>query len=407
MTLLEEYAKYHNARTDAEINFGTILFLQLIGSIMGTHCHNNLAPRIVHHNIYSALVGKSSRSRKTTVQDLVKFFSLDEDCHPNAMSPEQLLQELADNPGNMWWYGEWSTMLKRIDSNHYLSDIIEIMNDIFDCPQLFRRKIKGRGKTPEEISIRYPHLSFNTTITEEVLIKLTNDEMVEGGFFARFIMAYGDAKGEMRKKLTKEDKERAGNISRLLHHLRRLCVFKGYENTFELTDEAIKKHFEIENKMIEMHDVGSFAGRYSNYLVSIADILLVCNKLGEYYNTPDDLKKMDNITDLFDLNGNRNINVDAQYISDAWDVLKPHLEYAQKIVRAVKLDKPVRKLWKYLEGKKEVWWTDAMNGTGLNKTLMKLAFDTLEQSGKVELSEEITSSTMRNREYVKRYIIVK
>jgi len=154
--------------------------------------------------------------------------------------------------------------------------------------------------------------------------------------------------------------------------------------------------------MFGMEDVGSFAGRYSNYLVAIADILAVCDKLDDI----ETLKKADNITDLFDLNSNGNIEIDEKYIESAWEILKPHIEYAQKLIKIIRLDKPVRKLSKYLEGKKKVWWADAMNATGLNKIQMKLAFDTLEQCGKVELNEEETQ-TMRNREYVKRYIVVR
>ena len=124
-SLLDEYEKYHRARTDAEIHYGRIGFLQAVGSLLGNNCYNNLAPRIIHHNSYIAFIGPSSRSRKTTVQDLINDLLDWRDMKlPDNMSPEQFLQEVSEKPNCLWSYGEWSKLLKRMDSNHFLSYIL-------------------------------------------------------------------------------------------------------------------------------------------------------------------------------------------------------------------------------------------------------------------------------------------
>lgn len=404
MSLLDEYKKYHTDRTDAEIRMGIVVFLQIIGNLMGVKCYNNLAPHIIHHNMYVALIGPSTRSRKTSVQDIVKWLFPKNRCHPDETSPEQFIAELEANPANMWWFGEWSKILKRIGTGHYMSDIAELKNVIFDCPEEYIKKLRGKDGDGKEFKIKWPHLSFNTTLTEEVLIKHIDEEMVHGGYFARFIMAKGGAKDKKRKILTREQRDHAGNLKSIVYQLEHLCPFF---NTvvFQLTEEALDKHYEIEKEMCEYEGVGSFAGRYSNYIVAVADILMVCEKLGEYIDKPEELRKVRKLTDLFKLDDGK-IMVTPEYLEQAWEILKPYLKYSQKVVDLIKVDVPVRKLLNYMDGRGKVTYSKAMNGSGLNVNTMKLAVDTLEQSDRLYKDEEITRS-MANRDYKKVFLWLK
>jgi len=397
-SLLDEYVKYHTERTDASVDFGKIMFLHFMGGLMGPHIHNNLTPRIVHHNSYVALIGASSRSRKSTAQDLCRWFAPEEMDLPDNMSPERFLEDLEDHPHSFWWYGEWSKMLKRMDSRHYLSDIIEYLNEIYDCPANYKRNIKEK-----EVHIKYPHLSFSTTCTEEVLIKYTNDEMVDGGFFARFILVKGDSQGAKRKILTKEARGHGGKIKSVINAFIKSNHWTN-EIGFVLTEKALDIHHEIEEEMYAMEHVGSFAGRYSNHIIKFADVLLLCDVLGKYFDNPKEITNVKHIKELFSLDSNGNIIVQPTYIRQAWDILRPCINYTSDLVVMVKSDKVVRRLKHVLNRKGTIYYSDAMNLSNLNKIQMKLAVDTMEQNGDINLDEEITRST-RNREYRKVRIV--
>ena len=332
MTLLDEYEKYHTARTDAELNFGRILFLQELGGILGPKCYNNLSGR-TNHNSYVSLIGPSSRSRKTTVQDLVKDLTEDDWRHPDEMSPEQLLVELVDNPQNFWFYGEWSKILKRIDTNHYLSDIAEITNVIFTCPKKYIKKLRGKDGKGEKFEIEYPYLCFNTTCTEEVLLKHLDEEMTHGGYLARFIIVKGGSQGGKRKIVSGEDRKHYGRLKRILNHMWTLKQFHKVL-IFQLTEDARDRHYQIEKEMYKIEGVEAFAGRYGGYLASFADILMVSDKLGKYIDKPDEFEKIKSVTELFNIQmieGEPIIFVDTEYIDRAWEILKPHLKYLSLI----------------------------------------------------------------------------
>jgi len=403
-SLLEHYVKYHTDRTDAEVNFAKIQCIQMIGQLTGYHCYNNLAPMKVHHNSYVALIGPSSRSRKTVSQDLAQWLFPDDMCHPNESSPEQLIVELSENPGRMIWFGEWSSMLKCIGGNHYMSRIAEIMNHIFTCPDKYTRTLREKKGEENKFKIMNAHLSFNTTCTEEMILKYIDDEMVHGGFFARFIMVSGDSKNEKRKKLTKEQTEHAGKIKHIFYEIPKLCPFH-VETVFELTEDALDRHHEIELEMDTYEGVGSFAGRYSNYIVSFADILMISDKLGEYFDNAEVLSSQPSLKEMFERTDDK-IMVPKKYIDQAWELLKPHLEYTQHIVQMVKEVKPVAKLWSYLKKYGKTSYSDAMRNSNLSAPEMKLAVDTLERQDRINVDNEITHTTS-NREYRTRFLIPK
>ncbi len=400
-SLLEHYVEYHKNRTDAEPNFAIIQGIQMIGQLTGYHCFNNLAPDCVHHNSYIATTGMSSRSRKSVAQRLAKWMFPDDMCHPEESSPEQLIAELAENPGRMIWFGEWSSMLKCIGGNHYMSRIAEIMNHIFDCPERYTRTLREKKGAENKFEIKKPHLSFNTTCTEEMIQKYIDEEMVHGGFFARFIMVHGEPMEDKRKILTPEQRVHAGKIKHIFYEIPKLCPFHE-EAIFELTEEARDKHYEIEKEMYEYDGVGSFAGRYSNYIVSFADILMISDKLGEYIDNPTELSQRETLKSMFETVDEK-IMVPVKYIDQAWEILKPHLEYTQHIVQMVKEAKPVAKLWNYLKRHGKSTYSDAMRNANLSAVEMSLAVDTLERQDRINKDEEITKSTT-NREYRKIFL---
>lgn len=403
-SLLEHYIKYHTDRTDAEESFAKIQCLQMIGQLAGYHCYNNLAPSCIHHNTYVVLMGMSSRSRKSVSQNLARWMFPDDMCHPEESSPEQMIVELSQHPERMIWYGEWSSMLKCIGGSHYLSRIAEIMNHIFDCPKTYTRTLRQKKNEETKFEVKNPHLSFSTTCTEEMVLKYIDEEMVHGGFFARFIMVYGEPKNDKRKILSIAQKEHAGKIKHIFYKLSKLCPFHA-EAVFELTDKALERHHEIELEMENYEGVGSFVGRYSNYIVSFADLLMISDKIGPYVDNPEELENKNSLKDLFELDDNK-IKVSKEYIDMAWEILKPHLKYTQTIVQMVKESKPVAKLWSYLEKYGKTTYSNAMRNTNLNSNEMKLAVDTLERQDRINVDDEITKSTT-NREYRTRFIIPK
>jgi len=317
---VEEYVRYHKLSTDASTDFANLLAVQILGHQLGRNSVHLIQPDLVHLNMYLALVGQSSTSRKTTAQNLAKkIYPYHKQHHEDIGSPEQFIAELADHPNYFMWYGEWSYMLKAITTGGYMSRIAEILNVMFDCPNSYTRTLRKSKHGESEFVIEEPYLSLNTSVTEEVLLKFVNEEMIHGGFFARFLIIKGKSSPKPRHKLPIE----ASILKKKLTDVLRIVGDLG-ENSktyFEFSDEATERFNEIEMELYKIDGIKSFIGRYTNYLIAIADILYISDLLGKYLPTNDSeyIGQLSKLTKLTSLSQLTNISTYMRDNRDTFD----------------------------------------------------------------------------------------
>ena len=363
-SLLDMYEMYHNIRTDAPKAFATLEGCQMIGHLMGRKCYNLIQPDAVYHNMYLALIGESTISRKSTSQRIGREVFPRSLCRPDESSPEQFLVELSDHPQYFKWYGEFSYLLKGIKGNSWMSRMAEVMNHIFDCPRTYTKTLRARQGEPTVFHIENAYLSFNTTCTPDMMEKHLDAEAMVGGFLPRFLLNEGDANPRPRRRLDPQFNLFQTRLDNLFHQLYRLAA-DGV--VFELTDDALKRYNEIEVILFKHKNILPFAGRYLNYIISIADILLVSDAFGDYVIEPFDknynkLLKLDNLVKLYKLDKLINTNniyntnftnftsipVDKVYIDRAYEIIKPCLIYAKKLVEFVDVFLPYAKVKKQI-----------------------------------------------------------
>ena len=429
--------KYHSLRTVAHPMFAKLLAIQMLGHTFGYDCVHLIQPGEVRHNMYLALIGKSSVSKKSTTQTIARNVYPTDMTLSEDWSPEGLIGDLEEMPYGMMWYGEWTYLLKSIGSHSYMSRAIEILNLIFDCPYRFKRKLKN-----DTFEIKEPYISINTTCTEEMLEEHIKSEMMHGGFFARFLMFKGEIEPAPRKRLSPKASGMHKNIE---YVLRKLVAFDALNTVrFEFTDEALKRYNEIQMEWYKKYDdVGSFVGRYTNYIVSIADILAISDCL-EPFMCDERVSGLDEFIKFSELStykksssvyippelansllstegervpqkvanslrirvttdGTEIIQIPKYYVDEAIKIIKPCLDYVNELAEYVDVLLPIRKLEKYIRIHKNVSLSKAMRSTKLNSDQMKLAMSTLEQQGKVYGSKE-TKKDSRGVKHTAQYI---
>jgi len=376
---LEHYLIYHSIRTDADPNFAKIEGCQLLGHMLGRKSVNLIEPDAVYHNSYVGLVGESTITRKSTSQRIGKEVFPNTFCHPDESSPEQFLVELSQHPNFFNWYGEFTYLLKGINSNNWMGRMAEIMNHIFDCPNSYTKTLRDNKGVPVRFNVNQPYLSFNTTCTPDMMEKYLDKELLVGGFLARFLLVEGKSNTRPRGRLDpkfKLYKERLNTMLMQLHRLSSGGV------TFELDDDALKRYNEIEKFLLKKEKILPFVGRYLNYIISFADILLVSDALGEYMQEPYDenvkeivkldkleklgyiyLKYKPNIVSKNNISnsahpGNINIKklskfstvqVTRDYVDRAYEIIKPCFEYVAKLVNYVDTWQPYAKVKKEID----------------------------------------------------------
>lgn len=388
-SFVELFRFYNTLIADSHKLYADIMALQMLGHCMGRDCKNLISPG-VRHNMYTALIGQSTTARKTTTQiDVAKAIFPKGINHPNDFSPEQLMEEFSNNPQYMLWYGEFSTLLKSIGTKSYMSRLAELLNEVQTCPDLIIRKLRGSKtkdgeRQPEVFEMRNLYLSFSTTCTPEVMEETLNIEKAKGGFLARFLLAYDPSPDITdRRRIPTEVCEIKKKLSITLERVLQMKACN-----FELTNEALNEYNRIQRDLLSNKPkVASFIGRYLNYMVAMADILLISDSLGKYLVMPynkfvREISKVKLLVSLVKLEGlyglisnnkesygdhvfertysnnftnfsnftksKNTLLVPKIYIQRAYKLILPCLEYAEQVVDTLEIDKPLSKLLKYV-----------------------------------------------------------
>jgi hypothetical protein len=401
---------YHKIKTDAPEIFATLEGCQMIGHLMGRNCVHLIQPDAVYHNMYLALIGESTISRKSTSQRIGREVFPRDLCHPEEASPEQFLVELSEHSNFFAWYGEFTYLMKGINGAGWMARMAEIMNHIFDCPATYTKRLRERDGNRVEFVINDAYLSFNTTCTPEMMEKYVNAETMSGGFLARFLMAEGNPQPRPRGRLSPDVKLFRKRVYRMFLEVQRLSQTTNDEKiTFEMTDGALKRYNEIEQELYKRKNILPFVGRYSNYIISIADVLVISDAMAEYMAEPWNvnyprIKKLDKLNqlDYLDkLDKSNNINrsnftnlssivVSKDYVDKAYDIIKPCFEYVEKLKTYVDVFLPYSKVKKQIDKHGTIDHSTLQRNTHLKPFELEMAIKMLKDEDyiKIEIVEQ-------------------
>ena len=413
---IELCKQYYGYSTDAPSNFGELIGIQLLGHAMGYDAVHLIIPKAVHHNMYALLTGDSTLTRKSTTQGLGMDIYPYERCLPQETSPEQFVVELSEKNEAMQFLPEFTALIKGATRRgSYMARFVELYNDLHGCPKRYHRKLRAKKGEENEFLIEKAYLSVNSTVTPEMLMEKLTFELAVGGFLARWLLVYGEPKTKPRRRLH----ESALKLNESLKYQIEAIVRMNRKVEFEFTDEALKRFNEIEAEALKVEHAKPFAGRYLNYVVAIADILLVSDAIGyateqgkslrvwtqlvelvQYYtiNTINTISREPRTQLIEEIainptNSTNCIMVPIEYVDRAWEIVKPCLEYANEIVKYVGLDKDVAKLRKQIKKAGKIGHSKAMVNANLNADQMKNAVKTLLQRGEIRQENEDVERT--------------
>jgi len=369
--------------------------------------------------MYLALLGPSSTSFKTTSQRIAMKVFPQNKLHPNDFSPEQFLVELSENPANFLSYGEFTYMLKAVGKSGYMGRMTEILNDIFDCPEKYVRKLREKKDNNNEFVINNAYLSLVTTCTNEMMEKYVNNEMMNGGFLARFLIIEGDKNIKPRRRMNPLVNIYAQDLRKKLEWIGKVC--SNNKHRFIMTDDCLQRYNEIEQELFEYDEISPFVGRYLNYIISIADIIAVSDALGDYKaNELDKLDKLNKLDKLDELaktnianlankanssNSSRigDIKITNKYVNEAYKMIKPCLNSVKSLSYYVDVSIPVKKLEKVIKNHSPIDYSTAMRYSRLHTREMQLAISTLKAQEKINVEKEERIVHGKNRPKVEVY----
>lgn len=180
---MRDYVDFAKTLTDAPTVFHLFSGLTAISSsVRRRACVQGFGGRPLYPNIWTVLVAPSSVYRKTTAINIARDLmdNANVSLLPDDFSREMLVEILSREPQGCFVWSEFGSALSQFDKE-YMSGIKDMLADMYDCPDSYKRLLKGG-----EFNVENPCLSIlGGTNIDWMLDKKDVKADLRGGFLAR------------------------------------------------------------------------------------------------------------------------------------------------------------------------------------------------------------------------------
>ena len=189
-------------------------------------------------------------------------------------SPEGLVKGLQDNQGRgILYYSELGMLLAQSGSRKYMSDSLEMLNDLYDCPEYYTKRLVTGSQ-----SIRNIYLNLMGASQLDSLTKYVKESDLISGFLPRFTTVYSEEKRPHLVRRPAPDIKRQNRILSEMNGIR-----KGVEivREVDLTPEAWEifetwAHERYKEALVAPGKLQPMYGRIESHALKFALIFAVC-----------------------------------------------------------------------------------------------------------------------------------
>jgi hypothetical protein len=191
-TFIDQYKDWAVEATDAVEEYHELAAAMLLSAVIANSVTIETQYDKISPNLWGMLLGDSTLTRKTTAMKMAVDFVMAID--PEMIvategSAEGILEALAVRPNktSVFFKDEISGLFESMRRKEYLSGMPETLTQLYDCPPVFRRKLRK-----ETISIEHPIFIFFGGGVRDRVYESVNEEYVTSGFLPRFLVVSGD-----------------------------------------------------------------------------------------------------------------------------------------------------------------------------------------------------------------------
>ncbi len=190
---LDKYRAYASDATDAIEEFHELSAAVLLSSVLANNIKIPTSHIPIFPNLWGLILGDSTLTRKSTAMTMAMSFirDLDEGADLGSEgSVEGLLVALSNRPRktSIFYKDEVSGFFQAVNNKPYMSDIPEILTQLYDSPAVLTKNLsKGTFTVVEPCFI-----FFGGGIKEKVY-ELVTEQYILSGFLPRFLVVSGKA----------------------------------------------------------------------------------------------------------------------------------------------------------------------------------------------------------------------
>lgn len=169
--LFKDYIDFILPFLESPVSFSLFSLAHTISCILGRNCYIQQGLDRIYPNQFMLLVAPSSLYKKSTSAkpgfEMLRDISHFEDYFIGHMgSPEGLMEALKENGTGFLYYSEFGLLLAQTGKK-YMGDAIELLCDLYDCPNIYSRRLaagkKNRRKHISKFNCCHPTQFLNRT----------------------------------------------------------------------------------------------------------------------------------------------------------------------------------------------------------------------------------------------------
>lgn len=153
---IQTYMNYTRKFSESPPAFHLATYFQTIACIVGRNRYIVQGEDNIYPNLFTLVVAPSSLHKKTSAIKLLQKWLNRLQAMKGFMgqigSPEGLFAALQENGGSaVCFYSEAGQLLAQAVSKKYMGDILEMLNDLYDCPDFYRKRLSSGPKTANNV----------------------------------------------------------------------------------------------------------------------------------------------------------------------------------------------------------------------------------------------------------------
>lgn len=221
--VIELYKQYTRKFSESPPAFHLATCLQIISSIIGRGRYIVQGEDHYYPNLYTLVVAPSSLFKKTSSIGLLKNFLLRVKLFNgflgHAGSPEGLFNGIRENGGCVTlYYSEVGMLLAQSATRKWMGDILELLNDLYDCPSYYRKRLASGPQTLNNV-----YLGILAASQLDSLTRYVREHDLISGFLPRFATVFSDKLMPHMVKRPAPDQKLQDTIVRQLLKIREAC----------------------------------------------------------------------------------------------------------------------------------------------------------------------------------------
>jgi len=220
------YTAYAGQLTDAAHEYHEAVALVLLSTVTSDlRARFKPFPKGLRTNLYVALLGSTSITRKSTAKDIgVDLLTrvLPRALLSSKTTPEAFAEQLQDRPrqSSLWAVDEFAALLVQFQRRDYMTGLVDVLLELYNGVDEYTY-----SRTKKPVIIRSPHLSVIGCAADTVFDALHLHD-IESGLLPRFAIVMPESKPSRLPFFESGDEDTAAR-NNLVSQLNKLCPKRG------------------------------------------------------------------------------------------------------------------------------------------------------------------------------------